>query len=70
LLILGQDLRKAASERHDSEIYRVRIRKKPNLANAAELSRYAIQWASRQGAGQFYYDLQSYLDYLFLPSFD
>lgn len=55
LIGLGHGTRQIAEKLHLSvktvETYRAHIKRKLNLANAAELLRYAIQWTSSQGAG-------------------
>jgi DNA-binding NarL/FixJ family response regulator len=55
LIGLGHGTRQIAERLHLSvktvETYRAHIKRKLNLANAAELLRYAIQWANSQRAG-------------------
>lgn len=55
LIGLGHGTRQIAEKLHLSvktvETYRAHIKRKLNLANAAELLRYAIQWTSSQDAG-------------------
>ena len=55
LIGLGHGTRQIAERLHLSvktvETYRAHIKKKLNLANAAELLRYAIQWVNSQSAG-------------------
>ncbi len=55
LIGLGHGTRQIAEKLHLSvktvETYRAHIKKKLNLANAAELLRYAIQWVNSQSAG-------------------
>jgi DNA-binding NarL/FixJ family response regulator len=55
LIGLGHGTRQIAEKLHLSiktiETYRAHIKKKLNLANAAELLRYAIQWVNSQSDG-------------------